>query len=546
MRRFDHAVRRVFDQSMVSTQLRAFYNPLIAFLPQVGLAAMMLVGGRQAINGTISVGDFVAFYGYVLMLTGPMRMLGVSLGMAQRAVGSGARVFQILDRRPQLTAPARRPAAALRAAAGADARRLLRLRRGRPAHRGAARHRPGRARGADGGRGGRHGLGQDHAGHADPAPLRRHRRHGDHRRRGRARRGPGLAAPRDRAGVRRRLPVQRHAARQHRLRAAGRRPRRRARRRPARRAGGADRGAARGLRDAGGRARADALRRPAPARRDRPRAAGRAAHPDPGRRHLQRGRHHRGQDQGRAVRGDGGPHHVRDRPPDVHDLPGRRDHRARGGADHGPRHPRGAGRAVAASTARSPSGPCPTRRCWPGPSRARRWRGCERRHPPPGQLGRAARRARAHQEAAQAAGAAAPLPRARGADVRRAAAGHGRHAGARLPGRPRHRRRHPRQGRQRAHLDHDRLPGRRGAELRRHLRPDLPHELGRPARAAGPAPADLRPPPDPVDRLLLAQQGGGADLAHDQRRGGAGPADLRRRGHALLLDAAAVRHRARS
>jgi ABC-type multidrug transport system fused ATPase/permease subunit len=105
MRRFDHAVRRVFDQSMVSTQLRAFYNPLIGFLPQLGLAAMMLVGGRQAINGTISVGDFVAFYGYVLMLTGPMRMLGVSLGMAQRAVGSGARVFQILDRRPQLTAP---------------------------------------------------------------------------------------------------------------------------------------------------------------------------------------------------------------------------------------------------------------------------------------------------------------------------------------------------------------------------------------------------------------------------------------------------------
>jgi ABC-type multidrug transport system fused ATPase/permease subunit len=105
MRRFDQAVRRVFDQSMVSTQLRAFYNPLIGFLPQLGLAGMMLVGGHQAINGTISVGDFVAFYGYVLMLTGPMRMLGVSLGMAQRAVASGARVFQILDRRPQLTAP---------------------------------------------------------------------------------------------------------------------------------------------------------------------------------------------------------------------------------------------------------------------------------------------------------------------------------------------------------------------------------------------------------------------------------------------------------
>ena len=33
------------------------------------------------------------------MLTGPMRMLGIALGMAQRAVASGARVFEILDRR---------------------------------------------------------------------------------------------------------------------------------------------------------------------------------------------------------------------------------------------------------------------------------------------------------------------------------------------------------------------------------------------------------------------------------------------------------------
>ena len=98
LRRFDHAVKRVFDQSMVSTRLRAFYNPLIGFLPQLGLAAVLLIGGRQAIEGTITLGEFVAFYGYVVMLAGPMRMLGVSLGMAQRAVASGTRVFEILDR----------------------------------------------------------------------------------------------------------------------------------------------------------------------------------------------------------------------------------------------------------------------------------------------------------------------------------------------------------------------------------------------------------------------------------------------------------------
>jgi ATP-binding cassette subfamily B protein len=67
------------------------------------------VGGRQAINGSITVGEFVAFYGYVVMLTSPMRMLGIALGMAQRAVASGARVFEILDRKPDMTVPAGAP-----------------------------------------------------------------------------------------------------------------------------------------------------------------------------------------------------------------------------------------------------------------------------------------------------------------------------------------------------------------------------------------------------------------------------------------------------
>jgi ATP-binding cassette subfamily B protein len=107
--RFQRSTRRVFDQSMVSTRLSAFYSPLIGFLPNLGLAALLFVGGRQAINGSITIGDFVAFYGYVLMLTGPMRMFGIALGLAQRAVASGARVFEILDRKPLLTSPADAP-----------------------------------------------------------------------------------------------------------------------------------------------------------------------------------------------------------------------------------------------------------------------------------------------------------------------------------------------------------------------------------------------------------------------------------------------------
>ncbi|HEX6651251.1 MAG TPA: ABC transporter ATP-binding protein [Thermoleophilaceae bacterium] len=110
LRRFSGAVKRVFDQSMVSTRLRAFYAPFIGFLPQLGLAALLLVGGRQVIDGRITIGEFIAFYGYVLMLVGPMRGLGMALGMAQRAVASGARVFELLDRAPRLVAaPDARP-----------------------------------------------------------------------------------------------------------------------------------------------------------------------------------------------------------------------------------------------------------------------------------------------------------------------------------------------------------------------------------------------------------------------------------------------------
>jgi ABC-type multidrug transport system fused ATPase/permease subunit len=105
LERFEDSAGRVYDQSMISTKLRAFYQPLLGFIPMLGMAAVLLVGGRQAAHGQISIGDFVAFYGYVAMLTGPVRMLGMALGMAQRAVASGARVFELLDRPPRLAAP---------------------------------------------------------------------------------------------------------------------------------------------------------------------------------------------------------------------------------------------------------------------------------------------------------------------------------------------------------------------------------------------------------------------------------------------------------
>jgi ABC-type multidrug transport system fused ATPase/permease subunit len=105
LQRFRHSVARVFDQSMVATRLEAKFNPAIGFLPQLGLAAVLLIGGNRVIHSHLTLGQFTQFYLYLNMLIGPMRSLGVTLGLAQRATASGARIFQVLDREPRIVAP---------------------------------------------------------------------------------------------------------------------------------------------------------------------------------------------------------------------------------------------------------------------------------------------------------------------------------------------------------------------------------------------------------------------------------------------------------
>jgi ABC-type multidrug transport system fused ATPase/permease subunit len=101
--RFRDTVGRVFNQAMVATRLEATYNPVIGFLPQLGLAAVLLLGGESVVHTHLTLGQFTEFYLYVNMLITPMRSLGVTLNLAQRATASGARIFQLLDREPHLS-----------------------------------------------------------------------------------------------------------------------------------------------------------------------------------------------------------------------------------------------------------------------------------------------------------------------------------------------------------------------------------------------------------------------------------------------------------
>jgi ABC-type multidrug transport system fused ATPase/permease subunit len=98
--RFGATARRAFDRSMDAARLRAVYQPLMGFMPVLGLGVVLVYGGLLTIDGTLSLGEFVAFYLYLTLLMAPFRSLGMLVGQAQRAIAGGTRIFEVLDAVP--------------------------------------------------------------------------------------------------------------------------------------------------------------------------------------------------------------------------------------------------------------------------------------------------------------------------------------------------------------------------------------------------------------------------------------------------------------
>jgi ATP-binding cassette subfamily B protein len=95
--KFERRSEAVFDQSVVANRQRAFYVPVLSFVPLLAQAAVLLVGGRMVVDGSMSLADFVRFNAYLTLLVFPLRMLGMWIGEGQRATASGERIFQIID-----------------------------------------------------------------------------------------------------------------------------------------------------------------------------------------------------------------------------------------------------------------------------------------------------------------------------------------------------------------------------------------------------------------------------------------------------------------
>jgi ABC-type multidrug transport system fused ATPase/permease subunit len=99
-RRLEGEAGSLLGENLKAARLRAFYNPLLAMLPQLSLALILWYGGRLAADGQITIGTLVAFNTYLVLLTWPLQGLGMLFGFAQRAAASAERVFEVLDHPP--------------------------------------------------------------------------------------------------------------------------------------------------------------------------------------------------------------------------------------------------------------------------------------------------------------------------------------------------------------------------------------------------------------------------------------------------------------
>jgi ATP-binding cassette subfamily B protein len=105
--RFHHLNRELFRRNMAAARERAVYLPLIFWLGSATGGIILWLGGSQVISGRITLGEFVAFIGYVGLLAKPLTILGWVISLAQRAVVSLGRIEEIFSIPPLQTLPVR-------------------------------------------------------------------------------------------------------------------------------------------------------------------------------------------------------------------------------------------------------------------------------------------------------------------------------------------------------------------------------------------------------------------------------------------------------
>ena len=95
--RFHGRAEAVRRETMRQASVEARFLPGLIFLPTLGIAAVLYVGGRQAIDGDLTIGQFTLFVTLLLQLVWPLEALGWIINLGQRATAAASRSFAWLD-----------------------------------------------------------------------------------------------------------------------------------------------------------------------------------------------------------------------------------------------------------------------------------------------------------------------------------------------------------------------------------------------------------------------------------------------------------------
>ena len=93
------------EVSMRAARVRARFLPVMELLPSLGLVAVLGLGGLRVLDGSLTIGELVAFNFFVTLLVWPLRSIGMTVAFAQRAAAALERVHEVLDVAPAIADP---------------------------------------------------------------------------------------------------------------------------------------------------------------------------------------------------------------------------------------------------------------------------------------------------------------------------------------------------------------------------------------------------------------------------------------------------------
>ena len=101
-KRFEDQARLLRSTSLEGIRARAILWTQINFLPNLSLVAVLLLGGFNVVQGSLTIGGLIAFMNYVFMLTWPMDAIGWVLAMSEECQTACERLNEVLDSRPEI------------------------------------------------------------------------------------------------------------------------------------------------------------------------------------------------------------------------------------------------------------------------------------------------------------------------------------------------------------------------------------------------------------------------------------------------------------